>query len=286
MTFIIHGATGAQGSPVLSALRAAGHTVTAAVRDTGALPEGVTGVSVDLADAAALTEVYRGATGVFIHLPMGAPEQTHAQAEAIAEAVLTARPARVVVSTSGAVVDQPDSPLQAPADSPIASLIRAITESGVSSAVVAPRLYLENLLLPVVHGPAKSEGVLRYPLPAEYPVSWSSHLDVAEVAVRLLTDTAVSGTVGVGHLPGLTGPELAGAFASAWGRDVRFDAITPDAFGELITPMFGPAAALVVDLYRALNTQDRFVLPAESSAQQLLGLTPRPVAAWVAELGA
>ncbi|SJN09959.1 hydroxylase [Leucobacter sp. 7(1)] len=284
MTFIIHGATGAQGSPVLSALRAAGHDVTAAVRNITALPDDVTGASVDLTDAAALTTLYTGAAGVFVHLPLTDPAQAQLQAVAIAAAISAARPARVVISTSGTVVSEPDSPMQAPADSPLATLIRKVTDSGVSTAVVEPRLYLENLLLPVIQGPARSEGVLRYPLPADYPVSWSSHTDVAAVAAHLLTDTTVTGTVSVGHLPGLTGADLATELGSAWGQDVRFEGITPDQFGELITPLFGPGAGPVVGLYRALNTQDRFVVSAARSAQQLFGLQPRPVSEWAADV--
>ncbi|MCW2289387.1 uncharacterized protein YbjT (DUF2867 family) [Leucobacter luti] len=285
MTILVHGATGAQGSPVLSALQAAGVPAVAAVRNTQSVPDGVASVSIDLADPEALTAAYADATGVFVHLPMGPPEQTRAQAEAIAQAITDARPARVVISTSGVIVDEPGSPLQAPADHPLVTLIDAVAASGVSCAVVAPRLYLENLLLPVVHGPARETGILRYPLPAAYPVSWSSHRDVAEVVVRLLTDPAVTGTVAVGHLPGLEGADLAAAFAAQLGREVRFEGITPEQFGELITPIFGPAAAPVVALYEALNTQDRNTIAAESSAQQRLGLTPRSVTHWLREVG-
>ena len=189
MADIIHGATGAQGSPVLSALTSAGRTAVAAVRHPEAVPAGVVARQVDLASADSLAAAYEGADGVFVHLPMGAPEAAAAQARAVVEAVTRARPGRVVISTSGQIVDQPGSPLQAPADSPIMTLIDGVTGSGVPTAVVAPRLYLENLLLPVVLGPVREEGVLRYPLPASFPVSWSSHLDVAEVVARLLTDT-------------------------------------------------------------------------------------------------
>jgi len=116
----------------------------------------------------------------------------------IVEAIKTAKPKRVVISTSGIIIDQPGTLLQASKDSAIAILLRGVEETGVSHAVVAPRLYLENLLLPTVFEPVKAEGVLRYPLRADFPVSWSSHLDVAEVAERLLTDTSVTGVVGVG----------------------------------------------------------------------------------------
>ena len=285
MADIIHGATGAQGSPVLSALTSAGRSAVAAVRHLEAVPAGVVARQVDLASADSLASAYEGADGVFVHLPMGAPEAAAAQARAVVEAVAQARPGRVVISTSGQIVDQPGSPLQAPADSPIMTLIDGVTGSGVPTAVVAPRLYLENLLLPVVLAPASQEGVLRYPLPASFPVSWSSHLDVAEVVARLLTDASpTTGTVGVGHLPGLTGPDLAAALSSRLGREVRFEGITPEAFGDLITPLFGPAAAPVVELYRALNAQDGSTIAEGSSAQELLGLRPRPIEQWLKDL--
>ena len=284
MVDIIHGATGAQGSPVLSALTAAGRTAIAAVRHPEAVPDGIAARQVDLASADSLASAYEGADGVFVHLPMGAPETAAAQARAVVEAVTRARPGRVVISTSGQIVDRPDSPLQATAGSPIMTLIDGVTGSGIPTAVVAPRLYLENLLLPVVLAPAHQEGVLRYPLPASFPVSWSSHLDVADVVARLLMDTSVSGTVAVGHRPGLTGADLAAAFSNHLGREVHFEAITPEAFGGLITPLFGPAAAPVVELYRALNAQDGCIIAEDSSAQELLGLRPRPIEQWLKDL--
>lgn len=287
MTYIVHGATGAQGSPVLSALQAAGKRPVAAVRSTHNVPDGVTSAAVDLADADSLTASYAGADGVFVHLPMGAPEQLGSYADAIAAAVSKARPGRVVISTSGQIIDQPTSPLAAAPDSPLATLIRKVEETGVSTAVVAPRLYLENLLLPVLAGPVRDEGVLRYPLPESFPVSWSSHLDVADVVVRLLVDAEATGTVAVGHLPALTGPDLATAFTAHLGKPVRFEALAPDAFGELIAPLFGAAAsAPVVDLYAALNTQSESVIDRTISAQQLLGLAPRPLTDWLSRVGA
>ncbi|MGO4105490.1 SDR family oxidoreductase [Leifsonia sp. YAF41] len=287
MVYIVHGATGAQGAPVLASLLAAGKEATAAVRNPAGLPAGAGAVTVDFTDAASLADAYRGAEGVFVHLPLGAPNQLTDFARSVVEAVGQARPARVVISTSGQIVDAPESPMQASDDSPIMTLIRGVEATGVSFAVVAPRLYLENLLLPVVAGPAGEEGVLRYPLRTDYPVSWSSHLDVAATVVRLLTDPTLTGTVAVGHHPALTGADLAAGFAAHLGRDVRFEAVTPAEFGELITPLFGPdASAPVVGLYQALGTQNGNTIAAGNSAQQLLDLHPRSVSEWLAEVSA
>lgn len=283
MTFIIHGATGAQGAPLIKRLLAAGQPAFAAVRNA-ATADGLPTVVVDNASVDSLVAAYRGADGVFFHLPLAAEADRVQYAHNFAQAIAIARPARVIISTSGNVIDEPGSPAQVPDDSAVAVLVREVTRTGVSCAVVAPRLYLENLLLPTQFGAVQAEGVLRYPLRAEYPVSWSSHLDVALVAERLLLDTT-TGIVGLGHAPGLTGADLAAGFAAHLGKPVRYEAITPEAFGDMITPLFGAgAAAGVVAGYQAKAQTGGCVIADATSAQALLGLQPRSVQQWLADV--
>lgn len=284
MPYIIHGATGAQGAPLQALLLASGRDALAAVRDP-ARAEGRPAIQVDNASVESLTAAYTGADGVFVHLPQTAEPARLQQANNIADAIAAARPERVVISTSGAIIDAPGSALQVSADSAIGTLIRRIADSGVSHAVIAPRLYLENLLLPMVIGPVQAEGRLPYPLRADFVVSWSSHLDVAVVAERLLTDRAVTGIVGVGHLPGLTGPELARVFAAHLGREVRFEALSPEAFGTSLEPLIGPAAASIADFYATMAQLPDNVIAADTAAQHRLGLAPRGVGQWLTDMG-
>lgn len=286
MTFVIHGATGAQGAPILARLTRSGKRAVAAVRNTSAVKD-LPSIAVDNASADSLAEAYRGAEGVFVHLPVVAEADRLQYARNIAQAVARAKPRRVVISTSGWVVDEPTSPLQNPPESAISTLIREIQQAGVSFAVIAPRLFFENLLNPVVLGPVKSDGILRYPLRADYPVSWSSHLDVAEVAERLLVDASVTGVVGVGQSPGITGVDLAEGFARYLGRSVSFSSLEPQAFGEMIAPLFGAAAAAgVVAGYQAQAQASANAIAQETSAQRLLELTPRTLQQWLAEISA
>lgn len=280
MPFIIHGATGAQGAPLYASLRRAGLDAVAAVRDVAKFPD-ASAVALDNDAVDSLISAYRDADGVFIHLPQTSEAGRLQHAENIVQAVKTAKPKRIVISTNGAIVDQPDSALQSQDDSAIRVLIRGVQDSGVSHAVVAPRLYLENLLLPMVFGPAQREGVLRYPVAADYAVSWSSHLDVAEAAHRLLVDPSLSGIIGIGHQPGLTGADLAEGFSQQWGRDIQYQALEPDAFGDLIEPMIGPATASVVGLYKALASAPDNVIRPETSAQKVLGLQPISIQQWL-----
>lgn len=284
MTFIIHGATGAQGAPLIKRLLAAGQPAVAAVRNAAGA-SGLPTVVVDNASVDSLVAAYRGADGVFFHLPLAGEADRVQYARNFAQAIAIARPARVIISTSGNVVDEPGSATQVPDDSAVAVLVREVARTGISCAVVAPRLYLENLLLPTQFGAVQAEGVLRYPLRADYPVSWSSHLDVAVVAERLLLDTTTTGIVGLGHAPGLTGADLAAGFAAHLGKPVRYEAITPEAFGDMITPLFGAAAAAgVVAGYQAKAQTSGCVIAVATSAQTLLGLQPRSVQQWLADV--
>ena len=284
MTYVIHGATGAQGAPLLARLTRSGKHAVAAVRNTSAVKD-LPAVAVDNGSVDSLVEAYRGAEGVFVHLPVVAEAERLQYARNIAQAIARAQPQRVVISTSGWVVDEPSSQLQNPPESAIATLIREVQQTGVSLAVVAPRLFFENLLNPVVLGPVKSEGILRYPLRADYPVSWSSHLDVAEVVERLLIDASVTGVVGVGQSPGITGMDLAVGFAGYLDRPVSFSSLEPEAFGEMIAPLFGAgAAAGVVAGYQAQAQACANAIAEETCAQRLLGLTPRTLQQWLAEI--
>ncbi|MCX5366742.1 hydroxylase [Streptomyces sp. NBC_00124] len=97
-------------------------------------------IAADYGSTAELTEAYRGADGVFVHLPVASEEDRLTYARNIVAAVRATRPARVVFSTSGAPID-PESGGAA------AALVSGLTDSGVSHAVITPTFYLENLLV-------------------------------------------------------------------------------------------------------------------------------------------
>ncbi|PPF64160.1 hydroxylase [Clavibacter michiganensis] len=282
MTTIIHGATGAQGAPVVAALLAQGQSPIAAVRTPASYSGPAEAIAVNLSSVDSLAEAYTGADAIFAHLPIGPMELQRQHAETIVEAVRRARPARVVVSTSG-------YPFGAPAgeETPIDTLVNGLRSTGASVAIVAPKLYLENLLLPIVTAGIEAEGILRYPIRDDYRVSWSSHLDVADVVARLIADPEVTGVIEVGALPGLLGNDLAAGFSEHSGKTVTFEAQSPDDFLRAIIPLFGEASATpVVDSYRWRATQPDELISSETSAQSLLNLQPRSVAAWLKDISA
>ncbi|MFE7649772.1 SDR family oxidoreductase [Streptomyces phaeoluteigriseus] len=279
MTYVIHGATGAQGAPVVATLAAAGKPVTALTRNPDTVVDGASVVAAGYSSTEALAEAYRGAHGVFIHLPVTSEEDRQSYARNIVAAVRESRPARVVFSTSGAPTD-PDTGGAA------AILLSGLADSGVPHAVIAPTLYLENLLMPYVLDTVRERGVLPYPIRADFPVSWASHLDIADVAAALFDRHDVTGVVSVGQYPAITGPDLAQAFGAHFGKDVVFEPITPEQMRASVAPVIGEGpAAGVAGLYQAMSTlPDRSIAP-EDSAQKLLDITPRTTGQWLADIG-
>ncbi|MEQ0558446.1 NmrA family NAD(P)-binding protein [Amycolatopsis sp. NEAU-NG30] len=279
MTYVIHGATGAQGAPVVSALAAAGKPVIALTRNADADVPGARVMTVGYSSEEGLTHAYAGADGVFIHLPLGTEEDRRTYARSIVAAVHAARPGRVVFSTSGYAIEDGD-------ESAVSTLIGGLADSGVPYAVIAPELFFENLLLPHVVDGVRERGVLGYPLPAAFSVSWASHLDIADVAVTLFERPDVSGVVGVGQYPAITGAELAKAFGRRLGREVTYQAAAPEEYFGALAPMIGEgtAAGLAAN-YRAMAKLPGRVIAPERSAQKLLGVTPRTAGEWLADMG-
>ncbi|MFE6614017.1 NmrA family NAD(P)-binding protein [Amycolatopsis sp. NPDC057786] len=279
MTYVIHGATGAQGAAVVAAAAAAGKSVTAVTRNEKAVVDGARVVSAPYSSTADLTDAYRGAAGVFVHLPVTAEEDRLLFADNILAAVREARPDRVVFSTSGFPID--------PAlGGAAAALAAGLADSGVSHAVVAPELYLENLLMPFIVDSVRERGVLPYPIRADFPVSWASHLDIADAVVALFDRPDVTGVVSVGQYPAITGPELAEAFSARLGRDVVFAQITTDEFRTSLAPLMGEgAAADVAGAYQAMSAMPGREIAPETSARKLLGVTPRTMGRWLADIG-
>jgi uncharacterized protein YbjT (DUF2867 family) len=277
MTYVIHGATGAQGAPVVAALAAAGKSVVALTRSADAVVDGARVVAAGYSSVAALTEAYRGAEGVFVHLPVVSEEERQAYARNVVAAVRDAQPARVVFSTSGFAIDE--------AESAASTLVDGLADSGVSHAVIAPELYLENLLAPHVLGAARERGVLRYPLRADFPVSWASHLDIADVAVALFESGDLTGVVAVGQYPAIAGAELAEAFGARLGRSVAYEAVSPEEFRASLASLIGegPAAGVAAS-YQAMDALPGRSIEPERSAQKLLGVTPRTTGQWLADI--
>ncbi|MCO6004977.1 NAD(P)H-binding protein [Actinoallomurus purpureus] len=265
--FLITGATGNVGRPLIDALLALGAPVRALTRrpaDAG-LPDGV--------EVAATDDLpMDGVRAVFLN----AMTVQHAAGPLLKKAAEHGVRRVVVLSSLSALDDDPDNTIAVSHR----DLERAVEESGLEWTFLRPGAFASNTLSWA--GSIRSQGVAR----AAYGAARFSLIherDIAEVAARALLDDDL-----VGAKPALTGPESltqvdqARVIGEAIGRPVRFEEITPE---EARTGMIGsyipPAIAdTLLRMFAQLTER-----PAEISPDftRITGRPARTFAEWAAD---
>jgi hypothetical protein len=255
-----------RGSPVAALLTALGHRVRPATRASGA----------DLLDPASLAAAYDGADAVVLQLPLVYDERALEMAANAARAAERAGVGHLVVNASGPLRPEPIGV-------PFVDARHIAARADVPHiTVLQPLTYMENLVAPWSADALLREGIVRYPMPAERPLYWVAMADVAG-AIRTAIESGVAGSF---LLPGqaATGDDVGAALGRALGRPVRWEAISPEVFGEDARPYLGDHAAYgTAAVYQMLNAQPPGPAPDPGPAREALGWAPRDLETWARE---
>ncbi|WP_431898664.1 SDR family oxidoreductase [Nonomuraea sp. bgisy101] len=287
MNILVIGATGAQGGSTARRLVGLGHAVSGFTRTGMGLPEGVKPAIGDLADASAVRAAFDGVTHASVLLPMvyEAPV-VESYVRNIVAAATEAGVRRLVFNTGNRV---PSGPTPVSAFETRRAAESVFAHSGVPTVVLRPPVYLDNLCAPWVAGPLVHAGVLAYPLPADVPVSWLSHGDLATATVAALTSPDLLSTtrllaLDLGGPDAVTGAELAAAFAAVLGRPVRYAAQDLGEFEAGLAHAFGPSTAeAIAGAYRWVAEKDHTLYGQNSAGlEDTLGVRLTRLHDWIA----
>lgn len=289
-TILTYGAGGVQGAPVAHDLLRRGVRVRALVTDlnknAGLRQAGAELVQGDLADLDSVRRATVGADRVFLTLPFSGRGDPLTYARHALQAAQEAGVRLLVLNTSG---QTPEQETGLPMLDYRLRLEAMLRESGVPGIILRPTAYLENLLGPWVLPRLRAEGVLAYPVEAERAVSWIAAADLGRFAAAALGRPDLAGQAfNLGGPEALRGADLAGALTRALGREVRYEPISPEAFGAMLGRVMGPEAeagivaayragaaappdAMVVDMARVLEQLPVTQLSAEAWARQHAG---------------
>ncbi len=247
---IVTGATGLLGRQVVEQLlaRVPSNRIGVSVRDPQKAQafanQGIRVRQGSFADTASLARAFEGATQVFIISVDKMGDECVRQHRAAIDAAVAAGARRILyASQMGA---KPASHFQACRDH--AATEEALRTSGVAYTSLRNGFYASSALHFLGHAAESGQLVL----PADGPVSWTAHADLAEAAAVILAEEGRFD----GPTPPLTGPQ----------------ALTFDDIAKLATEVTGRAIA------RTIAPDDRFRdqltgsgVPAET-ADQLLGI--------------
>lgn len=283
-TVAIFGATGAQGAPVVRAALENGMTVRSVARDVARISQmhpDALAVAATLDDEEAIVAALTGVDAAFLHLPAPvSPDDPARWMAAFFSAAHRVGLPLLVYTTGGS------SGARYPSSMMIDGLtqgMNAVLNSGIPSIVLQPTIYLENLLAGPFVPRLATDGVLDYPpLPATTKVSWTSHLDQAQVAVAALTRPDLAGkSFEIGTPGALTGTELAEHLGGWLDRPVTSAPLSPEAFGARVGDALGnPGMAYVLtDLYGALSQMGADDMVVDTKAtEDVFGVSLTPLA--------
>lgn len=245
---LVYGATGAQGSPVVEQLLHAGRSVRALTRDAGRAQHwAARGAEVAVADLGrpeTLEAANEGVDLVVLQLPLQYDFALHeAYGRNAVDAARAAGVEFMVFNTSAHVF--PDTDVHAyQARQDVVDYLQA---SGVASIVLRPTFYMEIFLGPWIRPGIVENGVVAFPLPADFPMSWVSAWETAAYAVAALDRPDLAGrTFDIGGPQALTGDEIARQFSEILQTSVSYVPIAPDDYERALAPVFGPTVAFEV----------------------------------------
>jgi NAD(P)H dehydrogenase (quinone) len=222
--FAITGVTGRVGGQIARGLLAKGHKVRAIVRDAAKgkdwAAQGCEVAVASIDDAAALTEAFRGADGVFLMTPPdydpqdGFPD-THRNAASIREAIEKAAPGKVVfLSTVGAQASEPNLLNNSGITE---AMLRTLT---VPVTFLRAAWFMENAAWDIES--ARAGVVHSFLQPLDHRIAMVATADIANAATDLLMESSKG--VRIVELEGpdrYSANDVAAAFATVLGNPVR-----------------------------------------------------------------
>lgn len=261
-TYLVYGATGAQGNAVVAALKASGKNVRVLLRNTDNSSlfdrPGVEVAIGDLDSPAQLLVASRDVDGIYLALPVqfNVDKAVRWGKNAI-DAAIAAKAPLMVFNTSIVGAAQATQATGSVAIDIKAELERYLKQAPIPSIVLRPTLYLGNLTAPFATPSIVNDGLLAYPVPAGQKVSWISWEETANYVVAALQRPDLAAkrpSFDIGGAQAVTGDELAAAIGKAVGRTVSYFPLSIDHFEAGLSAAFGAeTGSALANLYRYLT---------------------------------
>jgi len=235
--YVITGITGKVGGALARNLIKAGQPVRAVMRDAGKAAywaeQGCDVVFAQMDDAQALTEAFKGATGVFILPPPGFDPQpgfpeARAVIAAVSQALQAAAPNKVLcLSTIGAQATEVNLLTQR------TLMEQALSTLDIPVTFLRPAWFMENALYDVIA--ARETGVIHSFLqPLDKAVPMIATADIGTLAAQLLQQAWAGHRVVELEGQWVSPNDIAQGLSQVLGSDVRAEAVARDTWEALL----------------------------------------------------
>jgi uncharacterized protein YbjT (DUF2867 family) len=284
-TILVYGATGTQGTPVADQLLTQGKDTRVVTRDASRAAHwaarGAEVAVADLGDPDSLAAANDGIDRVVLQLPLQYDFELHeAYGRHAVDAAKAAGVKLMVFNTSAHVI----SGENVHAYEARQEVVDYLHASGIPSVVIRPTFYYEIFLGPWIRPGIVDSGVVAFPLPAQFSMSWISAAETAAYAVAALDRPDLAGKeFDIGGPEALTGDNIAARFADVTGRPMTYVPIDPNDYERALAPTFGETVA------HEVAAQVRCIVRRGTGAVDMtatranLGVEPLHLARWISE---
>ena len=255
---LTYGSNGSQGEPVAHKLLEAGHAVRAVVRHperaSALQAQGAEVVKGDLSDLESLKAASAGVDAVFLMNPFSAGGNPF---ELMGNALTAAKEGGAKLLVFNASGHPPKSPTGIAMLDFRIQLEDFIASSDIPNIILRPGVYMENFLGPWCLPSIRERNAVAYPHRSAMRVSWIASDDLGALAVAALGRPQLAGQrFTLGGPEALDGSAIARAFSAGLEREISYDGITPDAFGDTMAQIMGPEAGAGIRIaYGYTNAQ-------------------------------
>ena len=240
---LVYGAGGGQGSAIVRSLLDAGYQVRIIARsESTAAKYAETDVEVvrgDLDDIPSLLDASIGVDAVSMNLPIVFDlEQMRRHGRNIIDAAKKAGVPHVVYNSS---ICAPDESIGYEFfDEGITPVIDYVRNSGLSSIVLRPPLYVDNVRADWTVPFIETNDVLSYAIDDRIELPWMSFRNLGQFVVAAIERTDIAGEVFDVAWPNrFSSAEIAKQISKALGRTIRYEACTPRELADRVAPRLG-----------------------------------------------
>lgn len=267
----VAGGSGTAGRAYVQALARHGHDVTATARGQAAaeavLDLAARPIAIDLADADATARAVAGAEAVVIAL-LGRRDDAAADEDRMTRNVIDAAQRAGVGGVVYTSVHKADAATGVAHFEVKGRLERYLSQAAVPATVLRPCTFMDGLAAPWITDAMFEHGVLATPVAVDAPISYVATADMAQIAVRAVTDPDLAGmTIQLGGPRPVTYRELILVFSQLAGKAVRYEQIPLDA----VEAQIGPDMTAMIRLFN----EEGFAADADPIVERLgIRLTP------------
>lgn len=290
MRVLVLGASADQGVPLVRALLAAGHDVTAGARRADAMattpfPDLPT-LHADIGDSASLAAAFAGQDALAFHLPFEFDRaRAAAYGKAIGSAARVAGIRDIVFNTACFVADHD---LDLSAHDGRRDIEAALQASGARCCFVEPVVFMDNMIRVWSKPSIAQRGIFAYPAAPGLRINWVCLDDVAAAMVAALEQPDAPLHLPLGGPETLVGDQVAERLSEALDRPIRFLSLAPVEFAASMSELVAGSRDVqphsiydgMAKFYRWYNDQPVSPLVVDREPAARLGLTPTPLIEW------